>query len=455
MAKRRKQRRRGAGAVATAPRLTKPQRQEVRAIRRDEGRKAAKQARKGFLAEPAVTPAVQPAPAAPRLSQEQRQEVRATRKSDGKAAARAQRMGFLGVDPNVKLDNAQRKEARKIRKTQGKRAARDYRMEQLLQGSTPPEGPSADAPGAPVADTPQDIPMSEPVAPTPDYRNPYLPYEEVSGRINSAVGTQFDRIMDRPEFAGQNLPQFQTDFGADRRRVEDAMYGRQRELLDDRFGREEESFRQRMADQGIPEGSELFERRYQDFNRAKNDAYESARVSAMQQGSQEQQRQFNQTAQSRNQMFNEQALQYQMPLQQLGAFNPYFQGMTQGQLQNDQQAFQQSTLDQQQAFEQAQLGRTQDFQGNQSRLAFERQKELDAANNAARLGQVRAGRGPQADPFALEALRHQNNLALQNNQFFNQQALQAAQAGNGAPNPSFGGGFGAGLASGAATGAIS
>lgn len=75
-----------------------------------------------------------------------------------------------------------------------------------------------------------------------------------------------------------------SDFSADRQRVEEAMLSR----LEPQFQRDEESARQRMANQGIGQGSEAWNREMERLDQSKNDA----RMQAVLGGGQEQSRLF-------------------------------------------------------------------------------------------------------------------------------------------------------------------
>lgn len=277
----------------------------------------------------------------------------------------------------------------------------------------------------------------------PGYRNPTVSFDEASDRINSAVGSQFDSVMGRDPFAPQNLPEINLDFSAERQRIEDQVYNQQTKRLDERFGREREQMAQQLANQGIPMGSEAYNNAMKDFDMRRNDAYESARGQAMQMGGQEADRLYSQATGARGQLYNEQLQNYRQPLETLGAINPYFNTGAQGEFLGREQEF---TRDER-------LG-SQDFQAQQAAKGFDYQKELDKLNNQARLQQVRSSGGGGTDQMALENQRFQNQMKLQDRNFFNQQALAAAQGGGGAPLPSVGAGFGSGFAAGAGSAAI-
>lgn len=64
----------------------------------------------------------------------------------------------------------------------------------------------------------------------------------------------------------------------------DAAYNQSASRLDPQFAQAEDKFRQQMVGQGIPQGSEAYEKAWDDFSRSKNDAYATALNAAMGQG---------------------------------------------------------------------------------------------------------------------------------------------------------------------------
>lgn len=72
----------------------------------------------------------------------------------------------------------------------------------------------------------------------------------------------------------------------------------QKKLLDTTFDRDETRERQRLANQGIPEGSEAYTAAMDDFSRRKSDAYDTAAANALTTG-------FNQDIATRQQNYNE------------------------------------------------------------------------------------------------------------------------------------------------------
>lgn len=107
-------------------------------------------------------------------------------------------------------------------------------------------------------------------------------------------------------------------FAPDRQRVEDSLYQRFADVNEPQFQRQQEQFRESMANQGIPAGSELYNRQLEQLNRAQNDARQSARTQAIGMGGQEQQRLFENANTLRGNAINESLQLRGQPLNELG-----------------------------------------------------------------------------------------------------------------------------------------
>jgi hypothetical protein len=105
------------------------------------------------------------------------------------------------------------------------------------------------------------------------------------------------------------------DFSADARRVSDAVYGQATSRLDPQFTQQSNDMEAKLAAQGIAKGSEAYNRELDNYNRARNDAYNQANFSAIQAGGNEQSRLFGLNLQQGN--FHNQA-QDQQYTQNLG-----------------------------------------------------------------------------------------------------------------------------------------
>lgn len=101
------------------------------------------------------------------------------------------------------------------------------------------------------------------------------------------------------------------DFGAERQRVEDALYGRATTNLDPQFQQREEAMRTRLINSGNVEGSEAWKNEMGNFERERQGAYDQARNSAILAGGTEQSRMLADALSSREQQFGERLYQGQ------------------------------------------------------------------------------------------------------------------------------------------------
>lgn len=122
------------------------------------------------------------------------------------------------------------------------------------------------------------------------------------------------------------------DYSEQRQRAEQAVMSSFERSNQARWAREEENFRSRMAAQGVPEGSEAYNQRYQmEIGQPKQQAYQDAQDRSIIAGQAEQAQGF------------EQGLQrYQAPGDRLGQFNQFVQGQN---AQNLERTAQQGRLD--------------------------------------------------------------------------------------------------------------
>lgn len=121
----------------------------------------------------------------------------------------------------------------------------------------------------------------------------------------------------RDPMSYDGLPNINRDTSADRQRVEDTVYRRMTGRLDDRFGRDQSSVENKLANQGIAVGSEAYTNAMKDFNYGKNDAYQGAADQAILAGGQEQNRLFGLDLQGRQQGIQERSLQRSQPVNEL------------------------------------------------------------------------------------------------------------------------------------------
>lgn len=105
-------------------------------------------------------------------------------------------------------------------------------------------------------------------------------------------------LLGRTSGAISTLPGGNYEFTGDTDPTTNRLFSAQQKLLDPVFARDEERERQRLSNQGIPEGSEAYTESMDDFGRRKSDAYEQAAAGALGQG-------FQQDIATRQQRFNE------------------------------------------------------------------------------------------------------------------------------------------------------
>lgn len=109
------------------------------------------------------------------------------------------------------------------------------------------------------------------------------------------------RYQSNVDLSGLSQLPGQSDFGAERQRVEDAVYGRASGRLDEQFGKREQSLRTQLLNQGITEGSEAWANSMRDLDLSRQDAYGDARDRAIQAGGAEQSRLFGDSLRGRQQ----------------------------------------------------------------------------------------------------------------------------------------------------------
>lgn len=136
--------------------------------------------------------------------------------------------------------------------------------------------------------------------------------EQLAGRVGALPSGPID-LSGLPNLPGVN------DFSEDASRLESATFERARGLLDPVFQREEERLRQRLANQGLPQGSEAFSGDLGVFNDKRNEAYTNAALDAVQAGRAEQSRLFGLGSAARGQGFQEAAYQRSLPFNELAA----------------------------------------------------------------------------------------------------------------------------------------
>jgi hypothetical protein len=189
------------------------------------------------------------------------------------------------------------------------------------------------------------------------------------------------------------------------------------------FQQQANDFRQRMAEQGIDPNSKEYNQAYQNqILNPQQQQTQNAEDSAYGQGLAAQQQGYTQASNT-----------YQMPFQQLQALSQPYSTLGSNLNTNQTLAFQggQNALDRQQQMAVA---------AQQQRYAMQ-QLQFQAAH--------RSGGGGGGGGGGIDL---NGQMALQNNNFFNQMALLAAQGGQQNPNPTAGSGFATGVGAGIGAG---
>lgn len=147
----------------------------------------------------------------------------------------------------------------------------------------------------------------------------YDPYNLAAGKppapTAAGIGAATDRAaqsVDAP-FDYSSAPASPEADAAARQQVIDSVYGQFQSRLDPRFEGEQIAMETKLANSGIPRGSPAFSAAMDDFNRGRNDAYQTALNSAIQAGGAEQSRLFGLGTQARRSAIDEQNYLRQLP----------------------------------------------------------------------------------------------------------------------------------------------
>lgn len=262
------------------------------------------------------------------------------------------------------------------------------------------------------------------------------------GSLNGTLPAQYSGNV-QSSLDGNNLANLPGvgDFGAERQRVEDALYGRVASRLDPRFQQEQQTMENRLSSMGIARGSAAWNREVDNFNRNRNDAYSTAMQDMVLAGGNEQSRLFGLSMGARQQGFNEnlasgqfanQADQQRFNYANTNRDQAFSENLASGQFANDAQAqnFAQAAL-RTQAGNDA-TSRNFDMSLAAGRFGNEAQAQ-EYGQNANRMAQENAAQGQLFDQY------------LRSGQFGNQsqqqqfsQNLASGQFANDANNMAFG-----------------
>ena len=115
------------------------------------------------------------------------------------------------------------------------------------------------------------------------------------------------------------LPQIPTDLQDDRANVEQAVFDRGRRLLDPVFETQERRLRDRLANQGLPQGSEAFTSELDTFGRGRDEALLNLSSDAVRAGGAEQSRLLSDALSGRGQLINEQLVGRSQPFNEVAS----------------------------------------------------------------------------------------------------------------------------------------
>lgn len=263
------------------------------------------------------------------------------------------------------------------------------------------------------------LPQNPVQIPSPDVQQGW---NDVSGRSNDYMSNIFGQL--------QNQGQFNPgDYGQQRQQAMDSVMSEFNRTMQPQFDKEQGDFRQRMAEQGIPENSE----KYKYLETQMQNQQQGARQGAMNQGyglgMQEQQQGYGQAAQT-----------YQMPLNQLNAVSPFYGYQNQMNMQQGQQQW---------ASGENQMDRTQ--QGNLAQGGYDFQKELAKLQHGYNM-QLQASAPRGGGGGGSSGLSYEQQLGLVDRNFYNNMVLQGVQNGQQMPYPGAAGGAVQGVGAGVAAG---
>ena len=115
------------------------------------------------------------------------------------------------------------------------------------------------------------------------------------------------------------LPSSASDFSNEVKNAQDAAYNTQAAYLQPQQAEQNSNLAQKLADQGIPLGSDAYDRAMGDLSRSQTFANQQAQNAAVTAGNQEQQALFGENLGARQQGVNEQTAQYNAPVSALAS----------------------------------------------------------------------------------------------------------------------------------------
>tara|TARA_R110000823_G_C15906643_1_gene497379 strand:- start:474 stop:1376 length:903 start_codon:yes stop_codon:yes gene_type:complete len=160
----------------------------------------------------------------------------------------------------------------------------------------------------------------------------------ISGDLNTLAGEQIGRVSTNlaDPYSYDGMAAAPTADSAARQQVIDSLYNQYTSRLDPRFTDEQTALETSLATQGIPVGSDAYNKAVESFGRTRNDAYGSALNQAVMAGGAEQNRLFGLQGDARTRAIQEYSTQRNAPLNEIAALmggttinNPQFSPTTQ------------------------------------------------------------------------------------------------------------------------------
>ncbi|WP_141339699.1 tail fiber domain-containing protein [Bradyrhizobium sp. USDA 3458] len=148
---------------------------------------------------------------------------------------------------------------------------------------------------------------------SPEQQQLYNQQTALGSKLNNLATTQTDKIsslLSKP-LSFSNLPTVPTDFSADRKAVEDAIYSR----LDPQLDRDRAALETKLVNQGFQRGSAAFNTEMDAANRQANDA----RMQAVLNSGQEESRLYGMASDARNRAMQEQLQLRNQPINEISA----------------------------------------------------------------------------------------------------------------------------------------
>lgn len=231
-------------------------------------------------------------------------------------------------------------------------------------------------------------------------------FQELTDKYNQSISGIFERLGNQGSFEPG-------DYGELRQRGENVAMDSFNRQMNPVFEQQQGQFEQRMAERGIPVGSELYNRQMQEMQNNQNAARQNAMTSAFSQGANE-----------ANTAYNQQLTQYQMPTNQLAAMSPYYNVQGQHAMQQGQQQ----------------------FLGGQAQL--DRQHQMDLAKQGNRFALQQIAATPRGGGGGYNGMPLDQQMQLMDREFYNNMVLSQMNQGNQMPLPSAGSGFTQGFGAG-------